>query len=54
MGPVGVGKTFMASAMGHIACRRRLSVGFYRTDQLLRRQKACRLDNNHEAERATS
>lgn len=35
MGPVGVGKTFMAAALGHIACRRRLSVGFYRTDQLL-------------------
>jgi len=50
MGPVGVGKTFMATALGHIACRRRLSVGFYRTDQLLKRLKACRLDNSHEAE----
>lgn len=50
MGPVGVGKTFMATALGHIACRRRLNVGFFRTDQLLKRLKACRLDNSHEAE----
>ena len=25
MGPVGVGKTFMANALGHIACRRRIT-----------------------------
>ncbi len=28
LGPVGVGKTFMATALGHIACRRRVSVHF--------------------------
>ena len=24
LGPVGVGKTFLATALGHIACRRRI------------------------------
>ncbi len=37
MGPVGVGKTFMASALGHTPVRRRNSVVFYRTDLLLKR-----------------
>lgn len=50
MGPVGVGKTFMATALGHIACRRRRSVLFSRTDRLLKRLKACRLDQSYEAE----
>lgn len=50
VGPVGVGKTFMASALGHIACRRRRQVTFWRTDQLLKRLKASRLDATHEAE----
>ena len=50
LGPVGVGKTHLASALGHIAIRRRRSVGFYRADQLLRRLKAARLDNTVEAE----
>lgn len=50
MGPVGVGKTFMATALGHIACRRRRSVLFSRTDRLLKRLKAFRLDQSYEAE----
>src|ERR1700722_6246557 len=50
MGPVGVGKTFMASALGHAAVRRRYSVVFCRTDILLKRLRASRLDNSHEAE----
>jgi DNA replication protein DnaC len=50
LGPVGVGKTHLASALGHIAVRRRRSVGFYRADQLFRRLKAARLDNTVEAE----
>lgn len=50
MGPVGVGKTFLASALGHIACRRRYSVHFERGDRLLKRLKAARLDMSHEAE----
>ena len=44
MGPVGVGKTFMATALGHIACRRRISVHFERHDRLHKRLKAARLD----------
>ena len=35
MGPVGVGKTFLATALGHAAIRRRLSVHFERCDRLL-------------------
>ena len=50
LGPVGVGKTFMASALGHAAVRRRHSVAFTRTDVLLKRLRASRLDNSHDAE----
>jgi DNA replication protein DnaC len=50
LGPVGVGKTFMATALGHAAIRRRYSVVFSRTDVLLKRLRASRLDNSHDAE----
>lgn len=50
MGPVGVGKTFLASALGHAAVRRRYSVHFERGDHLLKRLKASRLDNSHDVE----
>src|SRR5204862_5486902 len=50
MGPVGVGKTFIATALGHAAVRRRRSVHFERTDKMLKRLKASRLDNSHDAE----
>jgi hypothetical protein len=50
MGPVGVGKTFLATALGHVAVRRRYRVHFERTDTMLRRLKASRLDNSHDAE----
>src|SRR3954452_13692434 len=50
MGPVGVGKTFMATALGHAAVRRRYSVVFQRTDILLKRLRASRLDNSHDTE----
>ncbi|MGH2810868.1 MAG: ATP-binding protein, partial [Actinomycetota bacterium] len=50
MGPVGVGKTFMANALGYVACRRRCSVMFYRTDRMLKRLKAARLDQSYESE----
>lgn len=50
LGPVGVGKTHMACALGHIAVRRRLSVAFWRTDKLMRHLKACRLDGTHDQE----
>jgi DNA replication protein DnaC len=50
MGPVGVGKTFLAAALGHAAIRRRYSVHFERCDRLLKRLRASRLDNSHEVE----
>ena len=50
LGPVGVGKTFLASALGHVACRRRFSVHFERADRLHKRLKATRLDATHDAE----
>lgn len=50
MGPVGVGKTFLATALGHIAIRRRRTVHFERTDRLLKRLRISRLDNSHDAE----
>jgi DNA replication protein DnaC len=50
LGPVGVGKTHLASALGHLAVRRRRSVLFSRTDLLLKRLKASRLDGTYEAE----
>ena len=50
LGPVGVGKTHLATALGHVAIRRRRSVLFARADQLFRHLKAARLDNSVEAE----
>jgi DNA replication protein DnaC len=48
MGPVGVGKTFLATALGHAAIRARHTVWFERAGQLLKRLKATRLDNSHD------
>ena len=50
LGPVGVGKTFLATALGHIAVRRRLTVHMARAGHLFKRLKAARLDNSTEAE----
>jgi len=50
MGPVGVGKTFLATALGHTAIRRRHSVHFERADKLLKRLRVSRLDNSHDGE----
>jgi DNA replication protein DnaC len=50
LGPVGVGKTFLATALGHIACRRRISVHFERADKLHKRLKAARLDASFDVE----
>jgi DNA replication protein DnaC len=50
LGPVGVGKTHLATALGHIAIRRRHSVHMARADKLLKRLKAARLDNTLDAE----
>lgn len=50
VGPVGVGKTFLAHALGHIACRRGASVLQLKADRLLKTLKHARLDNSYEAE----
>ncbi|MGH9307135.1 MAG: ATP-binding protein [Acidimicrobiales bacterium] len=50
LGPVGVGKTFLATALGHIACRRKISVHFERADRLHKRLKASRLDATYDQE----
>ena len=50
LGPVGVGKTFVAQALGHIACRSGYRVSFVRADAMLRRLRQSRLDNSREAE----
>ena len=49
LGPVGVGKTFLASALGHLACRAGFQVRFDRADELLRSLRQSRLDNSREA-----
>lgn len=49
LGPVGVGKTFLATALGHIACRHRFQVHLTRADDMLRRLKQSRLDNSRDA-----
>jgi DNA replication protein DnaC len=50
VGPVGVGKTFLAHALGHIACRHGHSVVALRADKMLKTLKHARLDNSYEAE----
>ena len=50
LGPVGVGKTFIASALGHIACQHGYDVCFVRADALLLRLRQSRLDNSREEE----
>jgi DNA replication protein DnaC len=45
LGPVGVGKTHLASALGHIAIRRRRTVHMASAARLFKRLKAARLDN---------
>lgn len=50
VGPVSVGKTFLAHAIGHAACRRGFSVLAVRTDQMLKTLKHARLLNNYEPE----
>ena len=47
---VGVGKTHLATALGHIAIRRRLTVQMTRAEKLFTRLRAARLDNTLDAE----
>ena len=50
MGPVGVGKTMLAHALGHLAIHRGNSVHCEPADKLFRRLKGARLDETHTAE----
>ena len=50
LGPVGVGKTHLATALGHAAIRHRQSVLYARADKLFTRLRAARLDNTLDAE----
>jgi DNA replication protein DnaC len=50
IGPVGVGKTFLAHALGHIACRRGYSVLALRADHMLKTLRHAKLDDSYEAE----
>jgi DNA replication protein DnaC len=50
VGPVGVGKTFLAHALGHVACRRGHSVLAVKADRMLKTLKQARLLNAYEAE----
>ena len=50
LGPVGVGKTFLATALGHIACRRGRPVHMMRADKMLKELRGARLDRTYDAE----
>jgi len=47
-GPVGVGKTFLASALGHSVCRTQKDAIFYRADVMLKQLRQSRADNSTE------
>ncbi len=49
LGPVGVGKTFLAHALGHLACRAGFNVRMHRADALLRLLRQSRMDNSRDA-----
>jgi DNA replication protein DnaC len=53
LGSVGVGKTFLASALGHLACKHGYGVRFVRADTMLRTLRQSRLDNSREAQMVT-
>lgn len=50
VGPVGVGKTFIAHALGHIACRQGTTTLVVRADKMLKLLKHSRLDNSYDSE----
>ena len=50
VGSVGVGKTFLAHALGHVACRRGYSVLAVATDRLLKSLKHARVMQTYEKE----
>jgi DNA replication protein DnaC len=48
LGPVGVGKTFVAHALGHLACRAGFQVRAHRADEMLRLLRQSRMDNSRD------
>src|SRR5262245_192126 len=50
LGSVSVGKTFLANALGHLACKHGYGVRFLRADAMLRTLRQSRLDNSRDAE----
>jgi DNA replication protein DnaC len=48
LGPVGVGKTFVATALGHIACQHGYRVRFIRADDMLHLLRQGRFDNSRD------
>jgi DNA replication protein DnaC len=50
VGAVGVGKTFLAHALGHVACRRGYSVLALPADQMLKTLRHARLTQSHDKE----
>ena len=48
LGPVGVGKTFLASALGHAACRAGYDVLFIRADTMFKQMRQARADYSFE------
>ena len=50
MGPVGVGKTMLAHALGHLAVQRELTVHCETADKLFKRLRASRLDETYTLE----
>ena len=50
LGPVGVGKTFIANALGHLACQQGHRVLFTRADAMLQTLRRSRFDNSRDNE----
>jgi DNA replication protein DnaC len=48
LGAVGVGKTFVANALGHLACQHGYRVHFTRADAMLHRLRQSRFDNSRD------
>ncbi len=53
LGSVGVGKTFVANALGHLACQHGYRVHFTRADAMLQQLKKSRFDNSRDDEMHT-
>lgn len=49
LGPVGVGKTFLSNALGHLCCHAGFNAKLLRADALLRLLKQSRMDNSRDA-----